>query len=575
MADRVIGLDIGTNAVRAAEVVLGARPEVVGFGQVALGPGAMRDGEVIAPDLVSAAIRRLWREVGFKRAPVRVGIASPRVIVRTIDMPVMPEAELAGALQFEVQEYIPIPVDDAILDFQIIEAVTNADGETVNRVLVAAAHRDVVTGVIAAVEGAGLRAAAVDLVPFALIRALASPTAPEGEAEAIVSIGADVTTVVVHEAGIPRIVRIVAVGGNVITDTISQDLGVPTETAEGLKRRVGQPAGDADTDADLIDRAKRVIDSRLLSLVGEVRGSLDYHAAQAGAAAVQRVLLTGGAALTEGLEVSLQALLALPVAMARPRERIDIADIGFDADTLPSLDPYLPVPLGLALGGGKADGRRISLLPGEARARAAERQQTVIVLMAAAIGLLLLLLVTFARAEQVAGQRDKAKREVAANHALQGRIDTLTDARNVEQQVTDAQQRVRDVLANDVSWSRMLADVARTIPNDVWLSSFQAQVAASASTASSPGAPAAGSPAASTPTSLSGSVSFAAVGLDFTSVASWIQRMGRLSAFAGLWVPTITKAELGTRTIVNFNSNASLTAAAHTDRVARYLGTAQ
>ena len=123
MARRLIGLDIGTNAVRVAELELSDPPRLTSFGQVALPPGAMRDGEVVDPAAVTAAIQRLWKELSLKKAPVRVGVASPRVLVRTVDLPTMSDDELAGALQFQAQDLIPIPLEDAVLDFQVLESL--------------------------------------------------------------------------------------------------------------------------------------------------------------------------------------------------------------------------------------------------------------------------------------------------------------------------------------------------------------------------------------------------------------------------------------------------------------------
>src|SRR5947208_1796368 len=116
-----VGLDIGSSAVRAAEVSLdGARPVVRRFGQVALPPGAVVDGEVVDVAGVAAAIRRLWSDVGFKTNSVVVGLSSQRVIVRQAELPKMSKEDLASALSFEAQELIPIPVEDALLDAAIM-----------------------------------------------------------------------------------------------------------------------------------------------------------------------------------------------------------------------------------------------------------------------------------------------------------------------------------------------------------------------------------------------------------------------------------------------------------------------
>ena len=244
MARRLIGLDIGTNAVRVAEIEPGDPPRLTSFGQVALPVGAMRDGEVVDPAAVSSAIQRLWNELSLKKGPVRVGVATPRVLVRTVDLPTMSDDELAGALRFQAQELIPIPLEDAVLDFQVLEALpipeTVGDGpppQPMSRVLLAAAHKDLIRNLTGAVRAAGLSVASVDLVPLALVRSVGRRVSDNGGGvEAIVSVGGGVTVVVVHELGIPRFVRILGSGGRLVTDAIARDLELTQDQAEAVKR---------------------------------------------------------------------------------------------------------------------------------------------------------------------------------------------------------------------------------------------------------------------------------------------------------------------------------------------------
>src|SRR5687767_11170470 len=122
MARSVIGLDVGTAAVRAAEVHFGrGTPSLVRFGQVALPPGAVVAGEVVDAAAVSAALRRLWREAGFSGKRVVTGVAGQRVVARTTDLPVMSDDDLRSSLPFQVQELIPIPIEDAVIDHQVLE----------------------------------------------------------------------------------------------------------------------------------------------------------------------------------------------------------------------------------------------------------------------------------------------------------------------------------------------------------------------------------------------------------------------------------------------------------------------
>src|SRR5204863_8238451 len=143
--------------------------------------------------------------------------------------------DLRSGLRYHAQELLPIPVDEAHLDVCILDRLTPEEGEPVMHVLLAAAQHDVVAGHLAALEVAGLRPAAVDVLPLALLRAV--PVTGEDGTEAVVSVGAGVTTVIVREAGVPRFVRVLGVGGDDITSAIEADLGCDAEYAEHLKRQ--------------------------------------------------------------------------------------------------------------------------------------------------------------------------------------------------------------------------------------------------------------------------------------------------------------------------------------------------
>ncbi|MFM8971043.1 MAG: type IV pilus biogenesis protein PilM, partial [Actinomycetota bacterium] len=113
MARRLFGLDVGTSAVTIAGVVPGDPPTLETFGQVALPTGALREGEVEDPAALTEAVQRLRAEVGIKKASVRLGVSSPRVVVRRIEMPEMTRQEVAGALDFQAADFIPFSLDEA------------------------------------------------------------------------------------------------------------------------------------------------------------------------------------------------------------------------------------------------------------------------------------------------------------------------------------------------------------------------------------------------------------------------------------------------------------------------------
>ncbi len=344
-----MGLDIGTSGVRAAELSLGKGGATLErFGQVALPLGAVRDGEVVDTEVVSGAIKELWAQAKFGSKKVVVGVANQKVVVRQVDLPWLPLKELKQSLAFQVQDYIPMPVEHAILDFHPLEEFTHDTGGRMLRVLLVAASRDMVGSALQAVTKAGLSPSMVDLTSFAVLRSqVTSSSGFVVEAEALIDIGASVTNIVVHQGGVPRFVRILLMGGGDITDAVAERLGVPAEEAESLKQATGLSLVPSQVDAQPADRA---IESSGSAFVEEVRGSLDYYSAQPGAARIGRVVLSGGGSRLTGLVERLTTATRLPVEVAHPMSVLKMGKTGLTDEQLAYVEPMVTVPVGLALG---------------------------------------------------------------------------------------------------------------------------------------------------------------------------------------------------------------------------------
>src|SRR3954454_16580441 len=141
MADKVIGLDVGTSAVRAVSLSRGTPTHLDLFGQVDLPPGVVAEGEVLDPGAVAHALRQLWKDMGLKGRSVRLAIASPRVIVRTVDMPVLSDADTRAALQLQLGDYIPMAPEATVFDFQPLDGPARPEVDE-RQLLLAAAPRD-------------------------------------------------------------------------------------------------------------------------------------------------------------------------------------------------------------------------------------------------------------------------------------------------------------------------------------------------------------------------------------------------------------------------------------------------
>jgi type IV pilus assembly protein PilM len=427
------------------------------------------------------------------------------------------------------------------------------------------------------VRAAGLSVAAVDLVPLALVRSVGRRVSDNGGGvEAIVSIGGGVTVVVVHELGIPRFVRILGSGGRSVTDAIARDLELSTDQAEAVKRQMNTAP------PDLAQRAQRAMARPISDLVEQIRGSLDYYRTQPDSIRLLRVTLTGGGALTPGLVEQLVDTVGVPVDPASPRDHIAIGDIGFPDEQLPLLDPFLPVPVGLALGG-LLSGKRIDLLGARTREPVDRQQLLVWGGIAAAILLVLLGGLYFLKNKQVDDERDKLAAAEAQNRELESKIADLSDVSQRQAQIEQLSQQTQALLSTDVAWSQVLQAISRTIPSDVWLTSFQGTVAsASSGTSSGTTAPATGTgTTAPTTAGPTGPVTFAAVGTSFDAVAAWIRRMGTdVPYFTGLWVPSAARGGSSSSSSastssantenVTFSSTATLTEKAQSNRADQF-----
>ena len=347
MAKVRVGLDIGSTAVRAAEMSIGSDlPTVLRAAQVALPAGAVELGEVRQPEIVSEALKELWSRGGFKSREVLLGAGNQRIVVREVTLPFLPAKELKESLGFQVQEFIPMPVDEAVLDYDPI-AEFEQDGRQMVRILLVAAQRVMVDMIVQAATAARLEPVGLDLIPFALVRAVGTGDAgmdleSTGD-EAVIDIGAHVTSICVHARQIVRFVRILPSGGRDITLAIARGLGIEDETAEQLKR--GEEVQGLD-----VAEARRLAISRAGSFVDEIRSSLEFYTAQAQASRIGRVLITGGGSKLEGLLEVLRE--RIPVSVERGQVFLRVkSQLDLLPEALAEAEPVLAAAVGLGIPG--------------------------------------------------------------------------------------------------------------------------------------------------------------------------------------------------------------------------------
>lgn len=387
MARSSVGLDIGTKAVRIAEVRYGGgRPSLTRFGRVLLPAGAVEHGEVHDPDTVGSAIADLWKELGLKGRSVHVGVANRHCVVRVVELPVMSRDDLSSAIRFQAQEHIPIPLADAVMDFEVLESIDGPDGQYLQRVLVVAAEKGTIEPLLKAVSSARLEAETLELNAYPLVRCF-NGTDSDG-AHAIVDVGGGVTNVVIHHHGKIRFTRILPnFGGEEFTEAIASALGVSNDEAEALKRKAStilrkrarswgtvveahvddqDPATEDDEEPVVVsprellgmptsapaskpEAAADVIEPLLERFVNEVRGSIDFYRTQPSSSHLDGVVVTGGGSLLGGLAERLSAALDVKVDQGDTFAHVPVDRDDVSKRQMSVAEPFLGVAVGLAL----------------------------------------------------------------------------------------------------------------------------------------------------------------------------------------------------------------------------------
>ncbi len=355
-----IGLDIGKSSIIGVQLS-GKAPAAVlrAFHERTIPEGVVFEGEVVDVDLLTQELKAFMREARMKGKVVQLGVGNQKVIVRNIETPEMSDDELRGAIEFQAQDYIPIPVAEAVLDFQVVSRYTDQDGVAKQRVLLVAAQRDMVERFLLAVKKAGLTVAGIDASAFALVRGL-SPSvsfvdqgAEEGVALGVVNISSSVSSLVVAVDGVPRFTRTIDFAHDHFTRILIENQGVEPDDAENLIEGIGLPgalAPDLETYNQVtVDEVHGILGSAADELADEVRRSIDYFQSQDYTTRLESLVLTGRGALLRNLDSYLAESLGLNVMVGNPLLKVGEVAKGIDADSLMLIAPRLAVAVGLAL----------------------------------------------------------------------------------------------------------------------------------------------------------------------------------------------------------------------------------
>jgi type IV pilus assembly protein PilM len=325
---RIVGLKIGASQLAAATVENNGSAEVVQLARQPLKPGVVSNGELRDPEQLAEALKEFFKRNKLPKRGVRLGIATNRIGVRTLEIPGIDDPkQLANAIRFRAQEALPIPIDEAVLDFQVLSESTNDAGESTRRILLVLAYRDLIDRYVTACRKAGLQLVGIDLEAFALLRALAAPRAQDAAAQAAlvaVTVGHDRTTFAVSDGRVCEFTRVLDWGGEMLNVALARTLDVTPAEAEDVKRQLSLdgheiPEGLREEQAH---KAREALRRQVQAFARELVSSLQFYQNQPGSLGIGEVVVTGGTAHLAGFTDELQRLIGVRVRIGDPLVRV-------------------------------------------------------------------------------------------------------------------------------------------------------------------------------------------------------------------------------------------------------------
>jgi type IV pilus assembly protein PilM len=321
----IVGLEMDPSHLAAAEVAVNGKISVTKGAVAELRPGVVRDGEVADPVALTEALRELFAGTELS-TQVRLGIANQRIVVRTLDVPPIDDPKLLDEMvRAEAPDHIPVPMDEAVLDFQSLGRVETPAGPR-ERVVIVAVRREMVERMVASAQEAGLEVVGVDLSAFAMVRALHAP----GTGHAVLYVNlAGLTNVAVADDSGCLFTRAATGGLDSMVQTLTERRGLTVEHARGWIQHVGleTPVEEIEGDAELVAAVRQTLEDGVHTIADTVRNSLNFYRMQDSAESVDRAVLTGPAVGIPGFADRLSEQLQMPVVstlIAGPSEGADL-----------------------------------------------------------------------------------------------------------------------------------------------------------------------------------------------------------------------------------------------------------
>jgi len=340
----LVGLDIGSSAVKAVELKTGgkggAEYQLVNIGVEPLAPEAIVDGAIMDSGSVIDAIQRLFQQQKIKSGDICTGVSGNAVIVKKISLPQMSPEELSESIHWEAEQYIPFDIQDVAIDYEVIDG--GGGGGNMD-VLLVACKKDKISDYTSVISQAGKSPQIVDVDVFALQNCYEINYGNDpGRVIALLNVGASVMNINIVKGGASVFNRDIAVGGNQYTDAIQKDLNLSFEQAESLKKG-GRVEGAA------VENLPPILQAVSENIALEVQKTFDFFKATSQEDRIDRVFLSGGTSKVQGLRELIAERFDAGVEIMNPFNNVTYNPRDFDPDFIAEVGPAAAIAVGLAV----------------------------------------------------------------------------------------------------------------------------------------------------------------------------------------------------------------------------------
>ena len=456
--DFIVGLDIGTSSIKLAQFIKsedGIHLIKVGLEEIAhTKDEAFRENEIVA------CLKRLLRGVEVKKSKVILNINCPKTAIKRVTTPYMPKGELAGGIKMEAKSYFPFPIDEALLDFEILgEAVEK--GVKKYQLLVATSPKKTVDGYLSLLSKMGIKPSSFIPTPVALQKVIENSHPKKDDKQAILEVGKRFTELAIFQGKELLFSREIPIAGRDLTKAMTGVLvsergktELSLEEAEKTKREVGIPA---EGESKIID--EKISTTQILSMIrpqldqlaNEIDRCFDYYREETGGGTVDSLVLFGGGAALGGLPEFLSKELGIAVKVGNPLEGLKIKS----GATTEQRTSYR---LSSVIGAGLSEAKGINLLPAEIKEETKRTFQRAMIQGIATACILILALVYIGMRIQLINFQKRIKVDRMELSSLRPQLEQA-----------NLQNLANAVLVDEPYWEDVFKELSNIIPVDIYL----------------------------------------------------------------------------------------------------------